>query len=205
LALHPEYDKVLPCQAKYTRNNEKNSMGNPFQDQLLKAGLVTKKQVQKVKKDAHKKKKQQRSKKDIAIDETRLKAEQAVKEKADLDRELNKKKQEQARKKALSAEIDQLIATNRIERADDCELAYNFEHSKEVRRIYINTEIKQQITKGKLGIASIDGRYELVPKPIAEKIQQRDESRVILFSNEEQAIDEDDPYADYQIPDDLTW
>lgn len=180
-------------------------MGNPFQDQLLKAGLVTKKQVQKVKKDAHKKKKQQCSKKAIAIDETRLKAEQAAKEKADLDRQLNKKKQEQARKKALSAEIDQLITTNRIERGDDDELVYNFEHMKEVKRIYINAEIKQQITQGRLGIARIASRYELVPKPIAEKIQQRDESRVILYSDEEQAIDEDDPYADYQIPDDLTW
>jgi uncharacterized protein YaiL (DUF2058 family) len=180
-------------------------MSNPFQDQLLKAGVVSKQQVQKAKKDAHKKKKQQHSKKDIAIDETRLKAEQAAKEKADLDRELNKKKQEQARKKALSAEINQLITTNRIERGDDYELVYNFEHGKEVRHIYVSAEMKQQIVQGKLGIASIDGRYELVSRHVAEKIQQRDETRIILFSDEEQFIDESDPYADYQIPDDLTW
>lgn len=180
-------------------------MSNPFQEQLLKAGLVSKKQVQKVKKDAHKKKKQQRTKKENSVDETRLRAEQAAKEKAELDRELNRQKQQQAQAKAIAAEIKQLITSNRIERGDDCELAYNFQHGKEVRRIYINAVMKQQITQGKLGITSIEEHYELVPRPVAEKIQQRDEARVILFQDDEPAADEDDPYADYQVPDDLTW
>ena len=179
-------------------------MNNPFQEQLLKAGLVTKQQVQKAKKDTNKKK-QQRSKKETVIDESKLKAQQVTNEKAKLDRELNKKKEEQAKKKAISAEIDQLITTNCIRRSDDCEIVYNFEHLKKVKHIYINEIMKQQIIQGILGIARIDGRYELVPKTIAEKIQQRNEKRVILFEDTEQTIDENDPYADYQVPDDLIW
>ncbi len=180
-------------------------MNNPFQEQLLKAGVVTKQQVQKAKQDKNKKKKQQRSKKDIIADENKLKAQQAAEKKARRDRELNKKKQEQARKKAISIEIDQLIRSNRIERDDTCEVIYNFEHTNKVKRIYINEEMKQQIIKGKLGIARIEGRYELVPASIAEKIQQRNEKRVVIFKEEEQKTDENDPYADYQIPDDLIW
>lgn len=65
--------------------------------------------------------------------------------------------------------------------------------------------MKQKIIEGKLGIARIDGRYELVPRSIAEKIQQRNEKRVILFDNSEPDIDENDPYAEYQVPDDLIW
>ena len=65
--------------------------------------------------------------------------------------------------------------------------------------------MKQQIIEGKLGIARIEGRYELVPKTIAEKIQQRNDKRVILFENTEQEIDENDPYAEFQVPDDLMW
>ena len=65
--------------------------------------------------------------------------------------------------------------------------------------------MKKQIIKGSLGIARIEGRYELIPKTIAEKIQKRNEKRVVLFTNDEQEINADDPYADYQIPDDLTW
>jgi len=180
-------------------------MSNPFQEQLLKAGIVSKQQVQKANKDKHTKKKQKSSKKDApVIDETKLAAQQAAREKAELDRQLNKKKEDEARKKAVSAEIDQLITNNRIERGDDCDVAYNFSHVEKVNRIYISKEMQQQISKGKLGIARINGKYELVPKHIAEKIQQRNENRVVLFNNE-QLIDEDDEYADYQIPDDLIW
>ncbi len=182
-------------------------MNNPFQEQLLKAGLVTKKQVQKVKQDKNRKRKQmqQHSKKEKVVDENRLKAQQAVEEKARRDRELNKKKEDQARQKAISIEINQLIENNCLDRDETCEIVYNFEHNKKVKHIYVNAEMKQQIVKGKLGIARIEGRYELVPKTIAEKIQQRNEKRVVIFSDDEVMVNENDPYADHQIPDDLMW
>lgn len=180
-------------------------MGNPFQDQLLKAGLVTKQQVKKAQKDSSKKKKAQRSKKEQVVDENKVKAQQAKKEKAEHDRALNKRKEEQAKQKAISAEIDQLITANCIKRNDECEIVYNFEHRKKVNRIYINDEMKKKIIAGTLGIARIEGRYELIPKDIAEKIQQRNEKRVVLFENEEQVSDENDPYAEFQVPDDLVW
>jgi uncharacterized protein YaiL (DUF2058 family) len=180
-------------------------MGNPFQDQLLKAGVVTKQQVKKAQSASNKKKKEQRSKKDKVVDENKIKAQQAAKEKAELDRELNKRKEEQAKQKAISAEIDQLITTNCIKRSDECEIVYNFEHRKKVNRIYINDEMKQRIIAGTLGIARIEGRYELIPKVIAEKIQQRNEKRVLLFKHEEQIVDENDPYVEFQVPDDLIW
>lgn len=180
-------------------------MGNAFQDQLLKAGVVTKQQVKKAQSATNKKKKEQRSKKENVVDENKLKAQQAAKEKAEFDRELNKRKEAQAQQKAISAEIDQLISTNSIKRDEDCDIVYNFEHRKKVNRLYVNNEMKQDIIAGKLGIARIEGRYELIPKVIAEKIHQRNEKRVVLFEKEEQIIDENDPYAEFQVPDDLVW
>ena len=183
-------------------------MGNPFQDQLLKAGVVTKQQVKKAQKSSSKKKKEQRSKKEKIVDETKLKAQQAIRDKAERDKELNKRKEEQAKQKAVSVEIDQLITENLIKRSEECEIIYNFEHRKKVNRIYINADMKQRIIDGKLGIARIEGRYELIPKLIAERIQQRNEKRVILFDQAEQEesnIDENDPYAKFQVPDDLMW
>ncbi|MCK4704598.1 MAG: DUF2058 family protein, partial [Gammaproteobacteria bacterium] len=120
-------------------------MSNPFQDQLLKAGLVTKKQVQKVQQEKNKKYKQQRSKKTQAVDETKLKAQQVAQEKAKRDRELNKRKEEQAQQKAISIEINQLITNNCLARDESCDIVYNFDHNKKVRRIYVNAEMKQQI------------------------------------------------------------
>ena len=182
-------------------------MSNPFQEQLLKAGVVSKQQVQKANQDKNKKKKQQKqvAKKDIAVDKTKLKAQQAAEAKAQRDRELNQRKQAHAQQKAISIEINQLITNNQLERGEDCEIVYNFEHQNKVKRIYVNEEMKQRIIKGSLGIARIEGRYELVPKETAEKIQQRNEKRVVIFDNSEAETDANDPYADYQIPDDLTW
>ena len=181
-------------------------MGNPFQDQLLKAGVVTKQQVKKAQSATNKKKKEQRSKKEKVVDEAKLKTQQLAKEKADRDKALNQKKEDQAKQKALSAQIDQLITENLIKRDEACDIIYNFEHRKKVNRIYLNADMKQRVIDGKLGIARIEGRYELIPKLIAEKNQQRNDKRVILFDNNEtQEIDEDDPYADFHVPDDLMW
>lgn len=180
-------------------------MSNPFADQLLKAGVVTKEQVQKAQTEKKKKNKQNRSKKNKPVDEAKLKAQKAADEKARRDKELNRKKQEQARQKAISIEINQLIEQNLIKREDDCEIVYNFPHQNKVKRIYVNEALKQQIINGKLGIARIEGRYELVPLSIAQKIQQRNEKRVVIIEDDQQTTDENDPYADYQIPDDLTW
>ena len=180
-------------------------MGNPFQDQLLKAGLVSKKQVHKAKQEKNQQKKQQRSKNEKVVDEGKLQVQQAAEAKARRDRELNKQKEDQARQKATSAEINQLITDNCISRDENCDLVYNFEHNKKVKRIYVNTELKDQIVRGKLGIARIEGRYERVTKTVAEKIQQRNAKRVVIYSDEKESVDENDPYADYEIPDNLTW
>ncbi len=180
-------------------------MGNPFQDQLLKAGIVSKQQVNKVNQEKSKQRKQQRHKKTAVIDQDKLKAQQRAEEKARRDRELNLQKEQQAKNKAISIEINQLISNNCLPRDEHCEIVYNFEHRKKINRIYVNAEMKQQIINGKLGIARIEGRYELVPLAVAEKIKQRNAKRIILFEARTETPDKEDPYADYQIPDDLTW
>ena len=181
-------------------------MSNPFQDQLLKAGLVTKQQVLDAKRDKNKHNKQQRAPKGtVAITETALKAQQIAEQKADQARELNKIKQEQVRGKAIAAEIIQLINSHHIKRDASCDIAYNFEHDKKIKSIYVNAEMRKQIIQGKLGIICLDGKIELVQKSIAEKIMQRNANYIVLFAESQQAPDANDPYANYPIPDDLMW
>ncbi len=116
----------------------------------------------------------------------------------------NRKKENQARQKAISIEINQLITDNCLARDESCDIVYNFEHNKKVKRIYVDDEMKQKIIQGKLGTARIEGRYELVPQTIAEKIQQRNAKRIVIFEAEEK-VGNDDPYAEHKIPDDLVW
>ncbi len=60
---------------------------------------------------------------------------------------------------------------------------------------------------GRLAIVKLDENYEAVSSEVAEKISLRDAASVIVLN--EQNIntkdDSEDPYADYQVPDDLMW
>ena len=182
-------------------------MNNPFQEQLLKAGLVSKEQVNKANKEKRKQGKQQRQqgKKKPQTDDKALQLKQQAAEKAERDRELNRRKEEQARQRALSNEINDLIRSNRIERGKDCDLGYNFEHQGKVKRLFINESIKKDLLAGRLGIARIEGNYELVPLAVANKIRERNDKRVVIFDQDNGQPDDDDPYKDYQVPDDLMW
>ena len=180
-------------------------MSNPFQEQLLKAGIVSKQQVHKAQQEKKKVTKHQRNnKKAVVVDENKLKTQKAAEAKAQRDRELNQKRQDQATQKAISTEIDQLITANRIKRDVSCDVSYSFEHRNKIKRIYINADMQKQIAQGKLGIARIAGSYELIPGAIADKIQQRNEKRLVIFK-EEQKADEENAYAEHQVPDDLMW
>ncbi|MFA7097728.1 MAG: DUF2058 family protein [Gammaproteobacteria bacterium] len=57
-------------------------------------------------------------------------------------------------------------------------------------------------------MAKLNGRYDIVPKDVADKIRQRDAAYVVERQGqgqEPQPPDANDPYADYQVPDDLMW
>ena len=177
-----------------------------LQDQLLKAGLVSKSQVQKAKTDKKKSKKAQRKSKEVVVDESKLNAQKAKEEKIEKDRQLNAKKQAEAEQKAIQAQVKQLIQTNIISK-DDGEVAYHFKDGNIIKKIYITEALQEQLMKGRLSIGIIDDRYELIPTGVADKIAQRDEDAVIrvIAENEDGNQDDDDPYADYKIPDDLMW
>ena len=58
---------------------------------------------------------------------------------------------------------------------------------------------------GQLVVVRWGGSFELLPAEAAEKVAARDAAIVIRPQQSEEKPDEDDPYADYQIPDDLMW
>ena len=119
--------------------------------------------------------------------------------------ELNRAQQAEAEKKAIKAQIVQLITMNRVHR-EQGDVAYQFKDGTKIKKLYVTPRIQQELSNGRLAIARLDDAYELLPASAAEKIAQRD-AQVIVVLNQytPTAVDEDDPYADYQIPDDLMW
>ncbi len=175
-----------------------------LQDQLLKAGLVDKKQVKQVNKEKRKQTNVARRSAEGVVDEVKQQAEQARLEKAERDRELNRQRDQEMQNRAIAAQIKQLVDNNRQPKGGDVE--YNFTDGKHVKKIRVKPEIQQQLIRGQLTIVKSAGEYELVPRVIADKIALRDPG-CVLVSNTRSANDtqDDDPYADYVIPDDLMW
>lgn len=179
-------------------------MSNSLQDQLLKAGLVDKQKAKALRKEKNKGQKKL-PKGTVEVDETRLAVQQARKEKAEKDRELNRQKNLQAEQKAIRAQIKQLIQTHRINIIKP-ELVYQFTDGKQIKKLLVNSLLHRQLVIGVIAVVRSDSGYALVPRVIAEKIAIRDSGFVLVLNrNKTEEIAEDDPYADYQIPDDLMW
>ena len=179
-------------------------MAGSLQEQLLKAGLVDKKKAKKADRDKQIKAKQIRQGEDV-VDEAKQAAEQARQEKLEKDRKLNEERQAEASKKAIAAQIRQLIELNAIQ-LEDADVRYNFTDGKKIKYIMVTERLQDQLSRGVLTVAKLGDRYFVIPSIVAEKVCQRDESYIVHQIEQTQSeCEEDDPYADYQIPDDLMW
>lgn len=179
-------------------------MSLSLRDQLLKAGLVNEKQVKQASKQQQKQQrlvKKGQAEKDDSQREAALKAQA---EKQARDQELNRQQQEKAEQKARAAQIKQLIESSRLPKLTT-EDYYNFVDDKKVKRLSVNKLMRDKLSSGSLAIVRHGGGYEVIPREAALKIQERDPRRIIQLNTQTEAPDADDPYAAYQIPDDLMW
>ncbi|MGD8631599.1 MAG: DUF2058 domain-containing protein [Gammaproteobacteria bacterium] len=179
-------------------------MANSFGDQFLKAGLVNKTRLSKVQKSKKKQEKLRNKQKIEVVDEAVVAARQAAAEKVARDRELNRRQKAAAEHSAIQAQVRQLVELNRIPR-DDGELGFNFQDGKAIRKIFVTEAMHDKLVRGLLAIARLDDGYEVIPSIVAEKIMLRDASCIVSNATTRLESGEDDPYADYKVPDDLMW
>ena len=152
-------------------------MGNPFQDQLLKAGLVNKKQVKKAK---HKQRINRKKNRNSGPTEASNKARQEQTAQANRNRELNQQRAEENRQREQKAQVKQLIESNRLAR-DDSGDPYHFVEQNKIKRIFVSTEMTDQLSRGQLAIVKLGNSYEIVPAKAARQIASRDQEALIVF------------------------
>lgn len=178
-------------------------------EQLLAAGLVTEKQVEKVEKEHSQlrhKKPGQKPGKGPQPPKPPTAAERAAEQKAARDRELNRKKEEKAARRARAVAINQLVEQNRIPRVEDENPDfYNFVEGGKIHRIAVKGDTIERIVSGNLVVARFRGFFALVAKEAAEKIAAIDPNAVLTHQPEAKTADENDPYKDFVVPDDLKW
>lgn len=174
-----------------------------LQEQMLKAGLVTSKKMAKVQRTAKKSRVQAR--------EAREAVEENKKVQIERDKQLSEQQKQAVLAKEFKAQVKQLIEMNRITVAKGT-ITFNFTDGNLIKKIDVDKLTQTQLINGRLAIARLvinasgDCDYAIIPAVVADKIAQRDADSIVLNSalNEEQQ-DEDDPYADFKIPDDLMW
>ena len=175
-----------------------------LQEQFLKAGLVDKNKAKLAKQDKNKQEKVERRTGTQSVDEARIAALETQRRNAERARELNAQRDAAARQKAIVAQIAQLVQQNRQSKGAP-DIPYNFTHANKIDRLHVSAAVKSHLVAGRLVIVCQGGMTELVPRVIADKIAERDASLVVRAAKTSADLDADDPYAAFQIPDDLMW
>ena len=152
-------------------------MGNPFQDQLLKAGLVNKKQANKVKREKHQERKKNKKQPQSALS-SKVRKEQKIK--AEQNRQLNLKKNAEKKEQEKKAQVRQLIEQNKLE-LDGRGEAYHFVKEKKIQRIFISEEMTEQLSHGQLAIVALNDSFAVVPAKTARQIRERCEDTLLAF------------------------
>lgn len=143
--------------------------------------------------------------------EARAAVEENKKAQLERDKQLNEQQKQAALSKEYKAQVKQLIEMNRIVVARG-NIDFNFTDNNLIKKITVDKLTQAQLTSGRLAIARLtsdnggEHQYAIIPASVADKIAQRDASSIVLnsaLSQEEQ--DEEDPYADFKVPDDLMW
>lgn len=173
-------------------------------EQLLKAGLVDKNKVKLANQDKSKQKKVERRTGTESVDEVRLAAQETQRKNAERARELNLQRDAAANQKAIAAQITQMVNQNRQSKGNG-DIAYHYTYDGKVERMYVSAAVQGHLMAGRLVIVVQNGTTELVPRVVADKIAERNPNMVVRVNKSAAVVEEDDPYAAFQIPDDLMW
>lgn len=180
-----------------------------LQDQLLKAGLTTKQKARQANSDQRKKNKQKRSgvahgaslQEQVKEDLKKSQADKLAKDTA-----LNEAKKQDLANKEQQLRIKQILDHHQLKNVKG-ESEYNFTFNNKVKKLALDTITHKALVNGRLALCGLDESTYIVTSETAEKIASLDASVVLVQNDkvEELETEEDDPYAEYQIPDDLMW
>ncbi|MCE2594804.1 DUF2058 domain-containing protein [Motilimonas cestriensis] len=179
-------------------------------DQLLKSGLVSKQAARSAQAEKRKQNKQKKKKGTIEKTEVQLEVEKAAQEQKLKDEALNEQKRVAAAAKEQQERVKQIILRNALKDIEG-EIEYKFTFANVIKKLWVTPKLQQDLVKGLLAVVTVDDRFYIVLDQVAQRLNTIDETAVVLLHEKSEAtqaqIDEevDDPYAGYEIPDDLMW
>ncbi|MCI2285646.1 DUF2058 domain-containing protein [Colwellia sp. MSW7] len=127
-------------------------------------------------------------------------------EKQEKDNALNALKKQQLADKEQVLRIKQILTHHQIKNVGG-DNDYNYTFGSKIKKLSLDLATHKALVNGRLSLCGLDDVTYLVTRETADQLAELDKN-VVLVQNDMTAddfIDEDDPYADYQIPDDLMW
>ena len=174
-----------------------------LQEQLKKSGLVDEKKAKQLKRAKVKQEKLVRKNQAPGNEERKLELQREKQALAAKDRLLNQERNAAAQAAALKAQINQLVETNSVK--PDGDKKYGYVEGGKIKNLWVNQQQLDQLSRGALCIVRHSSGATLVPRVVAEKIEQRDSAVILHKVDNNSMANEDDPYSKYEIPDDLDW
>ncbi|MCE2570451.1 DUF2058 domain-containing protein [Motilimonas eburnea] len=177
-------------------------------DQLLKSGLVSKQAARSAQSEKRKKQKQKKKKGTVEKTELQLELEQAAAAQKQKDEALNEARKAATAEKEHQERVKQIILRNAVKEIEG-EVEYKFTYDKVIKSLWVTAKIQQDLVKGLLAVVTFDERFYVVLDQVAQRLNTIDSDAVVLLHEKSAAtqaeIEEEDPYAGYEIPDDLMW
>lgn len=176
-----------------------------LQDQLLKAGLTTEHKMKVAK--SEKRKQQKKKKKGATSNPTDLQKhiEQTKAEQAKKAAEQNKQRLAEQKEKEQVARVKQILEHHNQDEIAG-KVTFNFTFENKIKELDVNEVTHKALVKGRLAICYLEGTFYVLADEPARKIAEVDEKYIVLHTlPESQEKDEDDPYADFEVPDDMMW
>lgn len=180
-------------------------MANALQEQLLKAGLASKQKVRDVKTQ---KRRDKKARVDDGSSALKLEIAEQKRLQAKKDKALNEQRFAEATARGQVRGLVSEFTQFAIKIPSHAEIKFNYTLDNKIYSVYIDEKIQSELLKGQLGIVRYEDKSYLVPHKLAERVNllvpqwcgylwQQDAGKAVEV--------EDDPYADYAIPDDLMW
>lgn len=180
-------------------------MANALQEQLLKAGLASKQKVRDVKTQ---KRRDKKARVDDGSNALKLEIAEQKRLQAEKDKALNEQRFAEATARGQVRGLVSEFTQFAIKIPSHAEIKFNYTLDNKIYSVYIDEKIQSELLKGQLGIVRYEDKSYLVPHKLAERVNllvpqwcgylwQQDAGKAVEV--------EDDPYADYAIPDDLMW
>ncbi len=175
-----------------------------LQDQLLKAGLTSEHNLKVAK--SEKRKKQKKKKKGATSNPSDLQQHIEQTKQAQLAKaqEVNAQKQQALKEREDVARVKQILEHHQQSEIRG-DVTFNFTYQNKIKEIDVNAVTQKALAAGRLAICVLEGQFYVIPDEPARKIAEVSEAYIVMHALTDDGKDDDDPYADYEIPDDLMW